>query len=187
MGLDISAASHLRYAGPMPRGKALDRLEAKLSADGQSLDETYYLLWPNVPAHRARLGGMKPGLYEFTPQSRRASFRVGSYGYYNWWRGELSRFALGVEADDVWMEPGDFRGRPFVELIDFTDCDGRIGTTVAAKLAADFTSHAARAKRHAAGIILPDTPDAGTDWLENFRAFARAFRLAANGGALKFC
>jgi hypothetical protein len=187
MGLDIYAASHLVYARPIPKGKALDRLEAELDERGKSLDEVYYCLWPNDRAHRARLRGMKPGLYEFTPQTRRCAFRAGPYSYYNWWRNELSLFALGAEAQDVWMAPEDYRGRPFVELIDFTDCDGRVGTPVAAKLAADFTAAARRATRHAAAVVVDDNPDAGADWLRVYRDFARAFRVAARAGALKFC
>ena len=186
MGLDISAASHLKYVRPIPNGKAYDRLDEELQEKGKLLDEVYFMLAPNERVHRARLGGMKPGLYEYTSKTRRHDFRAGSYTWYNWWRDELSVFALNVEAEDVWMDPEDFAGRPFVELIDFTDCDGRIGTTVAAKLAADFTSHARKATRHSSGVTDPDNPDAGEEWLQIYRDFARAFRLAAKDGALMF-
>ena len=191
MGLDIFAASHLKYARPIPKGKAFDRLERDLQDDGRSLDKAYFILWPNQAAHRARLGGMKPGLYEYTKRkSRRFEFRAGSYSYYNWWRDELSRFALGAGAEEVWRNPRTYRGRPFVELIDFTDCDGRLGTNVCAQLAAHFTIHAARARRYAATVTHPEAPgdpDVGAGWLANYRDFARACRLAARGGALRFC
>jgi hypothetical protein len=189
MGLDISAASHLKYARTIPNAKAFDKLEADLLKKGKSLDDVYFMVYPNQRCHRARLGGMKSGLYERTPKSRGHEFRAGSYSYYNWWREELCEFALDTEPEEVWMYPEDFVGRPFVELIDFTDCDGRIGTNVAAKLAADFTIHAARAKRYAARVTHPDSPDdpeVGAGWLQNYRDFARAFRLAAKNGALAF-
>lgn len=189
MGLDVFAASHLKYSRPIPRGKAFDRLEEEAGAKGKEIDEVYFFLSPNLPVHRARLGGMKTGLYAYTAKSRRFGFRAGSYGYYSWWRNELSLFALDVEAEDVWFDARSFRGRPFYELIDFTDCDGRMGTNVCAKLAANFTVYAARAKRHAATVTdpdYPDDPDVGAGWLQTYRDFARAVRLAARGGALTF-
>jgi hypothetical protein len=187
MGLDIFAVSHLRYVRPMPRGKALERLEAEAEEQGKSLHEIYFFLSSNDSTHRARLGGMKVGLYARTKSSRSYGFRAGSYSGYNWWRNELSLFALDEEAEEVWVEPRRYRGKPFVELIDFTDCDGRIGTTVAAKLAADFTGYAKKAARHATTIVVEENPDAGTYWLETYRDFATALRLAAKDGALTFC
>lgn len=184
MGLDIFAASHLRFARAIPKQAEFNRLEEELGPD-KYLGDVYFIVAPNDRAHRSRLGRMKTGLYAYTRASRRHGFRAGSYSGYNWWRNELCRFALGVGAEEVWANPRRFRGRPFVELIDFTDCDGRIGTTVASKLAADFTVHAARAKRHAAALVAAE-PDAGW-WLENFRDFARSLRLAAKEGALEFC
>jgi hypothetical protein len=187
MGLDIFAASHLKYAQPIPKGRAFDKLADELTKRGKDIPDVYFTLYPNGAYHRARLRGMKPGLYTYTKKTRRFGFRAGSYGYYNWWRNELSLFALDTEAEDVWIDTELYRGRPFVELIDFTDCDGRIGTAVCEKLAADFTSHAARARRHAPTVKAEDIPDASAEWLQNYRDFARAFRLAAKGGALKFC
>jgi hypothetical protein len=187
MGLDIYAVSHLRYVRPMPRGKAMDRLEAEAAEQGKSLGELYFILRGNYSRHRARLGGMKVGLYARTKASKSFGFRAGSYSGYNWWRNELSLFALDEEASNVWVEPRSFRGKAFWELIDFTDCGGRIGTTVAAKLAADFTAHAKRAARHAPTIEMAENPDAGTYWLETYRDFATALKLAARDGALTFC
>jgi hypothetical protein len=187
MGLDVYAVSHLRYVRPIPRGKAMERLEAEAEAQGKSPGELYFFLSGNDSSHRARLGGMKVGLYAFTRSSRRHSFRAGSYSGYNWWRNELSLFALGEEDESVWVEPQSFRGKPFWELIDFTDCDGRIGTTVAAKLAADFTGYAKKAARYAGTITVEDYPEAGANWLATYREFATALRLAAKDGALTFC
>jgi hypothetical protein len=124
---------------------------------------------------------MEPGLYEYTAASEQYAFRVGAYSYYSLWREFLSQLALGVEPSAVWEESERFAGRPFVELIDFTDCDGRIGTRLAAKLAADFRAHAAKAEEFAATL-----EDDG-DFINNYRDFTRAFELAAQQGALAFC
>jgi hypothetical protein len=192
VGLDIFAASNLRYARPIPGRKALERLEEELSRKDKYLTDVYFLVYPNQACFRQRLAGTKPGLYTYTRSTRRHSFRAGSYSGYNWWRDQLSRFALGVDAPTVWGDPRGFRGRPFVELINFTDCDGRIGTRVATKLAEDFKSHAAGAKRFvpvASGEDADgwDETDQKSYWLEVYREFARAFRLAAKKGALAFC
>jgi hypothetical protein len=181
MGLDIHAASHLRYVGPIPQGEEFDRLEEQVNRDGKSLDMVYFLLWPNDPQWERHLAGTEPGLYEYTALSEQHSFRAGPYSYYNLWREHLCQFALGVKPSAVWEDPDRFAGSPFVELIDFTDCDGRIGARLAAKLAADFRAHAAKAEEFAA------TLDDDQDFISNYREFTRAFELAAQQGTLKFC
>jgi hypothetical protein len=193
MGLDIFAASHLRYVRPVPRGKAFDRLEAELARKGKSIGDAYFLLSPNQACFRQRLSGMKPGLYAYTRATRRYSFRAGSYSGYNWWRNQLSLFIFGVDDATVWGSPRDFRGDPFVELINFTDCDGRIGTRVSAKLGEDFTTYARSARKHTPVPVESedtqgwDEADQLRYWRELYRDFGRAFRLAAKNGALEFC
>jgi hypothetical protein len=181
MGLDIHAASHLRYLGPIPKAEERDRLEQELVAQDKCLSDVYFFLSRNDPAHKAQLEGMKPGRYEYTDQTEQHSFRAGSYSGYNWWRRQLCQFAHGVEPEEVWSDRQRYRGKPFVELIDFTDCDGRIGTKVAAKLAQDFRVH----KKPAADFATTLGPE--NDWLEVYEEFARAFELASQDGALKFC
>jgi hypothetical protein len=68
-----------------------------------------------------------------------------------------------------------------MELINFTDCDGRIGTRLARKLAADFRAYAGKAEEFAA------TLDDDESFISNYRDFTRAFELAAQEGALAFC
>lgn len=57
-------------------------------------------------------------------------------------------------------------------------CEGYIGATVAAKLAADF-----KAYRSAASSV--DVEDREC-WLEQYENWARAFALAARGGVVEF-
>lgn len=75
MGLDIFAASHLKYVGPVPRGRAFDRLGAECEARGKLLDDRYFLVYANAACHRARLrraGSGWPTRWYFwpTPASR---------------------------------------------------------------------------------------------------------------------
>ena len=181
MGLDIHAASHLRHVGPMPSEEELDRLEEALEKEDKYLSDAYFLMDENPEGFEQHMAGMKTGLYELSHESEEHSFRAGPYSYYNDWRRHLCLFALKVPAEDVWADPDQFAGKPFVELINFTDCDGRIGTTVAAKLAQDFRSHFSQAEAYA------HTLSEMKDWLEVYVDFLKAFELAAQDGALKFC
>lgn len=181
MGLDIHAASHLRYVGPYPQGEEFDRLEAEANSQDKCLLDVYFLLDSNDTNWDEHLAGMKPGLYEYTDATGQHSFKAGSYRYYNLWREHLCRFALGVEPSEVWEDPERFAGRPFVELINFTDCDGRIGTKLAAKLAADFCDHEEEAEKFAASLKDEES------FIENYRDFACVFEIAAQRGAVEFC
>lgn len=181
MSLDVHAASHLHYLRSIPQGEDFDRVEEEVNRQGKCLDDVYFLLFPNDADWEEHLAGMEPGLYEFTAATEQHNFRAGPYSYYNLWREHLCVFVLGVEPCAVWADPKRFAGMPFVELIDFTDCDGRIGTRLAAKLTADFRAYVAKAKEFAA------TLDDDGDFINNYLDFLRAFELAAQAGALRFC
>jgi hypothetical protein len=164
----------------MPDDEEFDRLYNQFDDEGKDLFEVYFMLDANAPAHKAQLKGMKPGMYEYTERTERHGCDAGSYSSYNEWRRRLCRFAHGVEPEEVWRKPRRYRGKAFVELIDFTDCDGRIGTAVSAKLAQDFRDHEKRAADYAS------TLERGDDWSELYQDFARCFELAAQDGAVRF-
>jgi hypothetical protein len=181
MGLDIRAASHLRYVGPVPDEDEWQRLNDEAEAAGRCVSEQYFFLGPNDDGWDDRLGDMTPGLYECTPATEQHEFRAGTYSGYSDWREQLCRSALGVSPETVWENPEQFTGQPFVELIHFTDCDGRIGTAVAAKLATDFYAHTAGFAADVAGQEYTGY------YLSTYRDFTTAFGLAGQGGALEFC
>lgn len=116
------------------------------------------------------------GLCRTTGKTQKHCFYAGSYSSYSWWRDVLSTHFYGVPAYHVWANRDDYRDLPFFELIDFSDCEGYIGATVAAKLAADF-----KAYRAAASSV-----DVGEHWLEQYENWARAFAVAARGGVVEF-
>jgi hypothetical protein len=184
VGFDVAAASHLRYVRKVPWGGSLDRLVEELKAQNKKLTDEYFVIAPNALRLRRRMGEMRNGLYAYTPKSRRYSFHIESTPAYNWWLDQLSLFALGARAEAVRKWPRTFRGREFAELINFSDTDGRMGTELSVKLAHDFDSLEARARRHAKALRTDD-PDgmSGDEWLTLYRQFARAFRLAAQKGA----
>lgn len=111
-------------------------------------------------------------------------FRAGSYGGYNHWREGLAALAGYplTEMDDYGTKT--FRhdagawavdSGPFHELINFSDCEGVIGSVVAAKLAKDFADFQEKANTHM---------DEG--WRDLYAEWRNAFEMAANGGAVSF-
>lgn len=82
--------------------------------------------------------GLQEGVYRV---SSSMGFRAGSYSGYNAFRADLCRFALKVDPDEVWNNLGKYKGAPFVELINFSDCEGFIGPVASEKLYSDFQQH----------------------------------------------
>jgi hypothetical protein len=127
MGLDITAVSRTasHYLGP--RDQFSDEQMEEFYESEKAIS-----VWVS-DGHEERLDGYAQGVYRVEGESM--GFRAGSYSGYNWWRRHLSLMALGEEPEDVWAEPPMYEGRPFVELIDFSDCEGCIGPRTSRKLA----------------------------------------------------
>lgn len=109
-----------------------------------------------------------------------------------------------LPAEEVWDHPRRYRGRPFVELIDFPDAAGpAIGSATSAKLHGDFAKFAAKAKRHfdslstlageqkasakskrSTNVEQPD--DCSWMW-QVYRDFRKAFKVAGDKGLVVFC
>jgi len=104
------------------------------------------------------------------------SFRAGSYSSYNSWREWLSERFLGATPQEVWEDPKRFEGKPFYELINFSDCDGILGTKVCLKLYEDFCN---------AEFI----PEDDEYTLEIFYTFKKAFATVSSlrNGVVVFC
>ncbi len=160
VGLDITAYHRLKVAKPRPaHGEDYDyQTQVNIDAPTLSLTENN---WPG------RTAGTSAGVFDFDEEFR---FRAGSYVGYNTWRDDLAKFAGFDSAKLVWdTSPSG----PFVELINFSDCEGFIGPVVAAKLAKDFMDHAARA--------------ADQGWFsECYANWRKAFEMAADGGCVDF-
>lgn len=107
--------------------------------------------------------------------------RCGAYSRYNRWRDELAKAAgwhLGSYeqygrswpsyAASAWVADGG----PFWELINFSDCEGVIGTDACKKLLAEFEA-----------MENPPPEDTGFNIFEEMKA---ALRIASNDGFLRF-
>jgi len=97
----------------------------------------------------------------------------GPYSRYNRWREWLCEAAGHGAPSDIW--DGRVTVGPFVELINFSDCEGIIGPVVCAKLAKDFAEHQEHIIGGAQGYEA-----------EMYRRWRRAFELAADGGCVDF-
>jgi hypothetical protein len=118
------------------------------------------------------------------PVTESHGFRAGSYSGYNWWREQLCQLALGVPPSEVWEDPDAHAGKPFLEMINFSDAEGAIGPVTSAKLAKDFAINEARLVTLAEQRIAdPDEREYFTTLLSDWR---HAFELAAKDGFVIF-
>ena len=175
MGLDITAHRGLRKAAP---GEGIDP---------QYGDADYTNGWHKMYVNDdfpAQADDIEHDAIYHADDS--FGFRAGSYSGYNEWREMLARLVGYPEAPhpsprragemsnaaSVWNDP---KPGPFVELINFSDCEGVIGPRTSAKLAKDFAAYQAKADAH---------PD------DYFRAkyadWRKAFEMAADNGAVYF-
>jgi hypothetical protein len=117
-----------------------------------------------------RLQGLAPRKYACSADDQ-FDFRAGSYSGYNAWRDELAKMAGYPSAEYVWYR---VTKGPFLELINFSDCEGFIGPETAAKLARDFAEYQAKAE------------ELGDYFLGKYEDFRKACEYAADGGAIQF-
>lgn len=104
------------------------------------------------------------------------SFRGGSYGGYNQWRMQLCMAALGVAPNAIWE--GTVTEGPFIELVNFSDCEGTIGPKTSAKLAKDFADWEDKI-----GAMVDGDEEY---FMTKFRDWKAAFEAAAKNGAVCF-
>ena len=161
MGLDISAYSNVE----------LKRDASDPNYDGY--DDGLHRLYINTET-QLRHDGMTDGWYS---AEREFDFRAGSYSGYNEWRRELTRLVYRKEPKQIWENP---HPGPFVELIDFSDCEGTIGPKTSAKLAKDFADWQDRAEGYAA------KSNDGDWFIRCYNDWRKGFEMAAQNGFVSF-
>lgn len=162
MGLDITAYSQLKDTG-RPIDWAVDEVNAYIPHNHQDFAKRCVEFTPGNAFE-----------YEDTLHAR-----IGAYSYYGAWREKLAKLAgyspvtgrTSPYSEGAWAATEG----PFRELIDFTDCDGVLGTAVCQKLAEDFASYEALA------MYVEDK-----DFLYTYLEFKAAVGLASDGGAVVF-
>jgi len=167
MGLDITAYRQISKAidPKMEDGCPVD-WQNHFQAHESSIDFTEEN-WPG------RSAGVERGAVYMFAES--FGFRAGSYRGYNEWRRWLSDFAEYDDIETAWKTTSG----PFIELINFADNEGVIGSAVAAKLAKDFADNQERAERFNPG-------DGRLWWLTQYQNWRKAFEMAPDNGAVEF-
>ncbi|CUR70311.1 hypothetical protein [Achromobacter xylosoxidans] len=175
MGLDISAYARIK------------KLDAVFDDDGDPIDPTtrepleYDLRVYCNPDFPGRADDLTHRGVYIAEDS--LGFSAGGYGRYNMWRNELAKMAgypkgtykqYGSDFESYCVACWNGEQGPFAELICFSDCEGAIGSKVAAKLASDFAAFDERAKAH----------DAAGWFYEQYQEWRAAFELAADNGAV---
>lgn len=150
MGVQFTAVSNARL------------VESGLDND-RSLDLTGAYPWP-VKGYEKRSGEFVKGWYA-GEVLRGPAF---SYSGYRAWREWLAAL-VDVTPEQVW---DTHQAGPFSELIDFSDCEGMLGTEVCAKLAKDFADHA-------------DLADGRGYDAEVYQHMRRCFNAGAKAGFVK--
>jgi hypothetical protein len=175
MGLDITAGSRIvfveAYDDPMV-------FEDKYYSFKPGEVLPYVSLYPNedFPGREAPLDFMGRKFACYRVNGETMGFRAGSYGGYNDWREQLCQLVNHVTPRQIWDNRDDpkVQAMPFYPLIDFSDCEGVIGSIAAARLASDFESYQARAERQDEYFV------------SKYREWRRACQLAADDGFIKF-
>jgi hypothetical protein len=176
MGLDVHAYSRLTLTDPHP-------------FTDECWDDHHVI--PRTEDFPERSAGLERGrCYVETPATAETHAFGMSYGGYNRWRAHLSQAVLGVPPETVWEnfddDHGGYSDRPLAELIHFTDCDGRIGPEVAARLHEQmvanrqaFVDYTSEADPDGYGLIRDR-------YLEVYDRLTRAFELGADSGLVEF-
>lgn len=122
----------------------------------------------NGSGFEERSDDLKEGIYKWA--GKQYGFRAGSYSSYNAYRALLADLA-GTTDRAVWDNP---QPGPFMEQINFSDCEGFLGPKTCAKLLADYKAYEQRAQ-----TVMGE-------WFEIYKEWMKALEIAANGGALHF-
>lgn len=164
MGLDIIAYSEL---------KKNEYLSTMSEEDREDLDINCLIMSPVLTEiDEAFPGRAEPLKYNgdiYTCGSYK-EYGIGSYGTYGWFRRALETFSENRDC--------------FNELIDFSDCEGVIGSVVSEKLYEDFSSNAESFEQW---VYQKYSVVEGELLLRMYYKFESAFEIAKDGGAVEFC
>lgn len=162
MGLDVGWYTRLTKLPTPTTPEEWDRFH-----DSGALD-----LWENED-FPFTLEPLEPGFYECREGG---SFQAGSYGTYGLWRRWLCKTVLGKEIEQIRYGSYNVKDpQPFYQLLNYSDCEGVLGTMVCEKLAQDFRVYEEKAR------YCGEPHD-----LVRYRDFADAFERASDGGCVVF-
>ena len=121
-------------------------------------------------------------------------FHAGSYSGYGAWREKLAQLA-GYEPIPYSRSYGDTKefmsysaaawkskGGPFWELINFSDCEGYIGSVDAAKLYKDFADYTKKANK----MFKDENPyNSSYGFLPLYKSWKKVMKIVSKGGLVR--
>ena len=164
MGLDIIAYSRL---------KKNEYLSNKKDEDKDYIDGDCLIMSPRLAEiEKAFPGRTEPLKYngDVYDCENYVCISIGSYGTYGWFRRALEAFSENCDC--------------FNELINFSDCEGVIGSIVSKKLYEDFSSNQELFEQW---IYQKYSVFECELLLRMYHKFKWAFEIAKDGGAVEFC
>lgn len=176
MGLDIGAMSNLRLREDLFRNEDWEVINQH-----DEIQTGNFYVASVIEDFKDAADGIETGqIFEYDEYLH---VRAGSYGGYSRWRQMLCNMALGVEPEVVWEYPENFKQSPFFDMINFSDCEGVIGTETCKSLYQDFLHNLPGAVAYA--TRLPENFQ-GEYWLDKYREWMEAFELASKDGCVDF-
>lgn len=164
MGLDVTAYNNLEYVEPLD----WDRYEDLYDLDK---DVTYLQVNPHFPDSSV---GVVEGIYRVTEASERFGWHAGSYSGYNRFRERLAE-SVGYWPSDCWEDPESYMDKPFYELVNFSDCQGTLGTEACKSLYQDFVEN----RQAFVGLVGKDD---FMGFVQRYDDWTEGFRIASNNG-----
>lgn len=174
MGLDISIYKEVDF----------ESFQSRIGKNEEELDELYdnmlYLCNSYNPYNQS--DDIREGFYNY--EKREFDFRAGSYSGYNTFREILCESFYGLKPEVIWGNITKYKDSDFVELINFSDCEGFIGPKTSKKLFNDFI------KNEDKFINFLDTKfneNINKDYYkEKYQEWKKAFEIASEDGVVRF-
>jgi hypothetical protein len=184
MGLDIMAISNLEKKHKLSEEqKALPwEFQTAKKATRITIDATPY---GSEHGGFNKCEDMEGGKYAETDETTEHHFRAGSYSGYNTFRKLLSKGVAEVDVDTLWGNEDQYKDSPMFEMINFSDCEGILGTGVCQKLYQQFVDNRVKFENY---LKVEFGQDVNTvKWeMETYDNFSEAFRLGSQKGIVVY-
>lgn len=110
-------------------------------------------------------------------------FRAGSYGGYGEFRRILCTAINEIDLSEMWENDNkiSIQNLPFFWLLNFSDCEGYIGTDYCKILYKDFVNNEDKFRE-----AMKEFEDYGQYYIDTYLDFKNALEVASNNGVLSF-
>ena len=184
MGLDIMAISNLEKKDKLSEEqKALPwEFQPAKKATRIKIDATPY---GSEHGGFNKCDDMEGGKYAATDETTEHHFRAGSYSGYNRFRKLLSEGVVGVDPHTLWENEDPYKDSPMFDMINFSDCEGILGTGVCKKLYPQFLENRDKFENYLKETFGHDANQ--VEWeMSTYDDFTEAFKLGSQNGIVVY-